>query len=81
MYKLSELIIERTFANSFFASGIYEYTINVSRGRYNQSKLVFMLITPSSQSIERFDGNLCGYHHLELAIFNLNRIIYQQEKC
>ena len=56
MYKLSELIIERTFANSFFAGGIYECTINDSRGRYNQSKLAFILIKPSSQSIENFDG-------------------------
>ena len=39
-----------------FAGGIYECTINDSRGKFNQSQLGFMIDLPSQQTIDRFDA-------------------------
>ena len=39
-----------------FAGGIYECTINNSRGRYNQSQLAFMATLPSQQTVDRYDA-------------------------
>ena len=39
-----------------FAGGVYECTINDSRGRYSQSQLAFIAQLPSQQTIERFDA-------------------------
>ena len=40
----------------FFAGGVYECTINDSRGRYNQSQLAFMVNLPPQQLIDRYDA-------------------------
>ena len=40
----------------FFPGGVYECTINDSRGRYNQSQLAFMATLPSHQTVDRFDA-------------------------
>ena len=40
----------------FFAGGIYECTINDSRGKFNQSQLAFMIDLPSQQTIDRVDA-------------------------
>ena len=40
----------------FFASDIYECTINNSNGRYNQSQLAFMLDIPSQDTVDQFDS-------------------------
>ena len=40
----------------FFQGGIYECTINDSRGRYNQSQLAFMANLPTQHVIDRFDA-------------------------
>ena len=39
-----------------FSGGVYECTINDTRGCYNQSQLAFLLELPAQDSIDRFDG-------------------------
>ena len=56
-----------------FSGGIYECTINNSRGKYNQSQLAFMIDLPSQHTINRFDSiplwiappgtHFIEYHH------------------
>ena len=39
-----------------FSGGIYECTINDTRGRFNQSQLAFMVDLPSQENVDRFEA-------------------------